>query len=158
MNTDVSKLYGNKIRVRACGLCFHNNALLMINHTGITDRDFWSPPGGGIELGQSTAETLVREFKEEAGITITSGEFKFGCEYINAPLHAIELFFRADYQSGEIKTGTDPEMGEKNQIIKEVRWISLDELRSMPNQYLHGIFKVCEKPEEILQLSGFWRI
>jgi 8-oxo-dGTP diphosphatase len=158
MNEDISKLYGNKLRVRVCGLCFHHNALLMINHSGITTKDFWAPPGGGIELGETTIETLEREFKEETGLKVTAGEFRFGCEFINAPLHAIELFFLAHYQDGEIKKGSDPEMSSGNQIIKAVRWMTFDEIRNIPPQHLHGTFSFCKRPEEILQLTGFWRI
>src|SRR4051812_37815561 len=116
MNTEVAKLYGNKIRVRVCGLCLQDNKLLMINHSGITDKDFWAPPGGGLELGQTVAETLEREFKEETGLSVSTGEFRFGCEFIHAPLHAIELFFHTHYHSGEIKTGLDPEMRNEDQI------------------------------------------
>jgi 8-oxo-dGTP diphosphatase len=158
MSEDVGKLYGNRIRVRVCGLCLKDDALLMINHGGIGDGDFWAPPGGGIEFGQSIEETLIREFKEETGLIITPGEFKFGCEFINTPLHAIELFFTVHYKSGKITTGTDPEMTAENQIIKETKWISFTEIENIPFAHLHGVFGKCKTPREIVQLTGFWRI
>jgi ADP-ribose pyrophosphatase YjhB (NUDIX family) len=102
--------------------------------------------------------TLIREFREETGIIITPGEFKFGCEFIHAPLHAIELFFIVHYKSGEIIRGMDPEMATENQIIKQTQWIPFSDIASMPRQNLHGIFSKCETPEEILRLDGFWRI
>lgn len=158
MNENVASTYGNRIRVRVCGLCQKDDALLMINHAGLTNGDFWAPPGGGVEYGQTVEETLVREFREEAGIIIAPGEFKFGCEFINAPLHAIELFFIARYKSGKIITGADPEMVAGNQIIKQTRWIPFSDIGAIPRQNLHGIFSKCEMPREILRLSGFWRI
>jgi 8-oxo-dGTP diphosphatase len=130
----------------------------MINHIGITNSDFWAPPGGGVDLGQTTEETLVREFKEETGIVVKAGEFKFGCEFIQEPLHSIELFFEARYQSGEIKRGIDPEMLGENQIIESVKWMTFEEIKEIPTQNLHGIFKMCQEPQEILNLHGFWRI
>lgn len=158
MNIDISKLYGHRIRVRVCGLCKRNNMLLMINHAGITDDDFWAPPGGGLEVGQTTAETLVREFQEETGIMIRAGEFKFACEFIKEPLHAIELFFEAIYDSGEIIKGVDPEMPDQKQIIQTVEWMTFDKIKQIPIANLHGIFKMCPEPQEILKLQGFWRI
>jgi 8-oxo-dGTP diphosphatase len=130
----------------------------MINHTGITENDFWAPPGGGLEFGQTVTDTLVREFKEETGISVTLGEFKFACELIKDPLHAIELFFEAIYKGGELKKGSDPEMPIEKQIIDSVRWMPFDEIRKVPTGNLHGIFKMCPEPQEILKLHGFWRI
>jgi 8-oxo-dGTP diphosphatase len=158
MDTSISSLYGHRIRVRVCGLCLLNDTLLMINHTGLTDGDFWALPGGGIELGQTTEETLVREFEEETGIIVKAGEFKFGCEFIQEPLHAIELFFEAVYQSGEIRKGSDPEMTGENQIIDAVQWMTFKEIKEIPSSNLHGIFRKCSEPQEILKLHGFWRI
>jgi len=40
--------------------------LLMIRRT---DNDNWAVPGGAMDLGESIAETAVRETKEETGIT-----------------------------------------------------------------------------------------
>jgi 8-oxo-dGTP diphosphatase len=158
MNKDISSLYGNRVRVRVCGLCWWNDALLMIKHAGITDGDFWAPPGGGIELGQTVEETLVREFEEETGIIVRAGQFKFACEFINEPLHSIELFFEAIYQEGEIIKGIDPEMTDKNQIIESVKWMTFKEMKEIPTTNLHGIFKMCQEPQEILKIGGFWRI
>lgn len=158
MSESVASLYGNRIRVRVCGLCHTDDGLLMVNHAGLANGDFWAPPGGGIEFGETIEETLVREFREETGIIITPGQFKFGCEFINAPLHAIELFFIAHYQNGKIITGTDPEMTRGNQIIKQTQWISFADIARIPHENLHGIFSKCKTPGEILRLSGFWRI
>lgn len=42
-----------------------DGALLMIRRS---DNDNWALPGGGLELGESIAETAVREVKEETGV------------------------------------------------------------------------------------------
>lgn len=36
----------------------------------LNDRDEWELPGGRIEIGESSTECLIREFKEELGIDI----------------------------------------------------------------------------------------
>ena len=74
------KQYGNKIRVRACGICIENQQVLMICHKGvINDKDVWLPPGGGVEDGESITDALMREFLEETGFAMLPGE-DFGFE------------------------------------------------------------------------------
>src|SRR5258706_6221691 len=102
MDQEISTLYGQRVRVRTCGLCWKNNHLLMVNHSSINDKNFWAPPGGGVEFGETAIEALVREFTEETAITVKVGEFKFVSEFLKEPLHAIELFFEVFYESGEV--------------------------------------------------------
>jgi 8-oxo-dGTP diphosphatase len=82
MEKAIAKVYGNKVRVRACGIVIRDNSLLMVNHLGLTKGNFWCPPGGGVEFGQSVEDTLIKEFLEETGLNIRCGQFLFGCEYI----------------------------------------------------------------------------
>jgi 8-oxo-dGTP diphosphatase len=154
MDQDVAKIYGGKVRVRACGICWEANRLLMVNHSSITPTDFWSPPGGGVEFGQSVSETLKKEFKEETGLIIRPGNFLFGCEFIEHPIHSIELFYEVTVEAGQLKTGCDPEI----QIIKDVRFLSMDEIKGIPSGELHGIFRVTSSPASLQDLRGFFRI
>jgi 8-oxo-dGTP diphosphatase len=154
MDKEVARIYGNKVRVRACGVCWQDDRLLMINHTSLTPGDFWAPPGGGIEFGQPIEEALKREFAEETGLNITPLEFLFGCEYIQKPIHAIELFYAVKADSGHLKTGHDPEI----QIIKDVRFMSSEEIRNIPALELHGIFRLIDLPADLKSLRGFFRI
>src|SRR6478752_1183379 len=96
MDKEIAEVYGSKVRVRVCGLCWKDNKLLMVKHKVLASGGFWSPPGGGIDFNQSISETLKREFIEETGLVITPGTFRFGCEFIQSSLHAIELFYSID--------------------------------------------------------------
>jgi 8-oxo-dGTP diphosphatase len=154
MDQEVAKIYGNKVRVRACGICWREDELLMVNHSGITPTDFWCPPGGGVEFGESIPQTLEKEFKEETGLIIKPGNFLFGCEYIEKPIHSIELFYEIRHENGRLKTGSDPEI----QIIKSVRFMSFDQIKSLPQQELHGIFRHVQTPADFHHLKGFYRI
>lgn len=154
MDDQVARIYGNKVRVRACGVCWQDGRLLMVNHAGITPSDFWAPPGGGVEFGQSVEECLRKEFAEETGLTIQPEHFLFGCEYINRPIHSIELFYAVGATSGTLRTGTDPEL----QIIRDVRFLSADEICNIPPASLHGIFRLVDSPAGLKDLRGFFRI
>jgi 8-oxo-dGTP diphosphatase len=154
MDAEVAKIYGQKVRVRVCGLCWQGGDLLLVNHRGVTSGDFWAPPGGGIEFGQSIEQTLRREFLEETGLTIRVGEFMFGCEFIRGPLHAIELFHEVFATAGELRAGRDPEI----QIIRDARYMSNEDVRGIPQKQLHGVFQHVDKVADLKDLKGFLRI
>jgi len=88
--------------------------------------EFWSPPGGGLQFGETIEDCLKREFLEETHTIISVGKFLEINEFVKPPLHAIELFYEVKILSGEIKIGFDPEM--EMQIIKDVKWLSFDEV------------------------------
>lgn len=158
MNEEITKLYGNKVRIRVCGLCWQNDRLLLVNHGKITENDFWAPPGGGLEFGQSIEESIVREFKEETGLEVKVNEFQFIAEFVRPPLHAIELFFAVEIKGGVLKTGMDPEMLPDKQIIRGVEFMDWDSLNSILYNEKHGIFKYCHTKNDLLALRGFYRI
>lgn len=158
MPVDLKKIYGDRVRVRACGLCVRDGHLLMVNHRNLTEGNFWAPPGGGIEFSESAEDTVVREIKEETLIEVLPEELLFVAEYINTPLHAVELFFKVAYVSGEVKTGADPETKAAHQIIVESQFWSWDALQTMDKNELHGIFKFVRKPSEILDLRGYFKL
>jgi 8-oxo-dGTP diphosphatase len=154
MDAEIGKIYGNKVRVRACGLCWQHDRLLLVNHKGLTSANFWAPPGGGVEFGETLAECLKRELAEETGLTVTVGDFRFGCELVRPPLHGVELFFDVTVRSGNLQAGFDPEL----QIIDDARFFSFDEIRSLPPEQRHGIFNYLTKPDDIGQIRGFYMI
>jgi 8-oxo-dGTP diphosphatase len=130
----------------------------MVNHRGLYPHDFWAPPGGGVDFGLSAQENLEREFLEETGLIIQAGEFQFGCELIQTPLHAIELFFEVAAGVGKPKVGTDPEMGKNEQIIQEVKFLSEREIWNLPETHRHGLFKLVKSLDKIRTLKGYLKI
>jgi 8-oxo-dGTP diphosphatase len=154
MDQEVAKIYGNRVRPRVCGLCWKDDSLLMVNHSGLNDSNFWAPPGGGIEFGQTIQTCLVQEFQEETGLKIIVKNFVFGCEFVRHPLHSIELFYNVEVMSGELKTGGDPEL----QIIQDVQYLTFFEIKSLPPDKVHGIFSRVTTASELKSLTGFFSI
>jgi 8-oxo-dGTP pyrophosphatase MutT (NUDIX family) len=56
---------GGRFNHRAVGVCVDNGHVLL--HRSVND-DFWSLPGGRVELGEASSQTLVREMREELGL------------------------------------------------------------------------------------------
>ena len=106
----------------------NHGRVLMIHKT---DNDLWALPGGGHEIGESIAESVVREVEEETGfdvevVTLTG-------IYTN-PQHVMA------YEDGEVRQqfsiafsarlvgGTARTSSES----KRVEWLSPDELAELP--------------------------
>ena len=156
---EMDKIYGGRIRIRVCGVLIQNEKILLVNHSGLNETDtFWSPPGGGIKLGESALQCLGREFMEETGLQISPGNFLFINEFIKAPLHAIEIFFRVKKKGGRLKTGTDPEMGVENQIIKNVEFLGYRQLADLPKNQKHNILTDLAKMDDLFDKRGFFRL
>ena len=154
MDGEIAKIYGNRLRVRVCGLCWDGDRLLLANHSLLSGTNFWLPPGGGLEYGETVEKALKREFSEETGLEVGQLSFAFGCEFVKKPLHAIELFFNVVKSGGTLKTGYDPEL----QIIQDVRFFSENDVNELSKDQLHGIFRIAGTPNELRKLSGFYSI
>ena len=147
-------LYGNKLRVRVCGILIENNQLLLVKHQAILENGcFWAPPGGGLQIGEGMVEALQREFYEETHLHISVGKLLFVSEFLRLPLHAVELFFEVHRTQGEAQLGTDPEL--QHQLMESVAWLGWNEISALQANEKHLLFAHCEQVADILQLSGF---
>jgi 8-oxo-dGTP diphosphatase len=154
MKEEIANLFGNRVRVRACGLCWDAGKLLLVNHKGLQHSNFWAPPGGGVEFGETMEGALKREFLEETGLEISVTRFAFGCEFIKDPLHAIELFFLVRKVSGTLISGYDPEL----QLIQGARFMTDKEIQEISDLEQHGILRFGSSENTLSQLSGFYSI
>lgn len=51
--------------------CFYQDKLVLVFHT---KRNYWMPPGGGIEPGESYEDAVAREVKEETNMKVLRQE------------------------------------------------------------------------------------
>ncbi len=155
---EVLKLYGNRLRIRVCGLHREGNRLLMVRHRGINATDtFWCPPGGGAQFSETAPDALIREFMEETGLEIEIGDMLFVNEFMEPPLHAMELFFTVRVTGGSLRQGIDPEMSLAGQIIEDVRLMRFEEIKRYPPDEVHALFRYCNSLDDVFRLRGYLR-
>ncbi|WP_225865891.1 NUDIX domain-containing protein [Dyadobacter aurulentus] len=156
ISEEINSLFGGQVRVRACGICVHNEQILMVRHEMYGSCEpFWSPPGGGIQFGETAGQAVLREFQEETGLHVQVGRFLFLNEHIQPPLHAVELFFEITAFEGRMISGIDPEMSAKGQIIKEVKLMSWPEIKSLKDNQVHRIFSLAETLQDFFKLDRY---
>ncbi len=156
MDHPVHKFYGNRLRVRVCGVCVHDNRLLLVKHR-MAGGPLWAPPGGGLEFGESAPACLAREFREETGLSVEIRDFLFACELLQPPLHAVELFFNVTWVGGLLVTGCDPEPGSPS-VIEESAWLTAAQVMAQPRTQRHRIFETVADPLQIASLRGYFRL
>ncbi len=155
MEPEILSAYGNRLRVRACGICRQGDALLLVNHAGLGKESFWAPPGGEVLFGYSLAETVEREFLEETGLVVVCGDFRFAGEFIDPPLHAVELFFETRITGGSLRIGHDPEVNFPT--IRQARFFTAGEISRLAAHQKHGLFRYCHGADDLNKLTGFYR-
>lgn len=91
------------------------------------NKDKWVGVGGKFEAGETPEECLLREVKEETGLTLKNYKFrglitflsdKWGCEYMH--------LFTADAYEGELTADTM-----KNCKEGELVWVPKDEVKNL---------------------------
>ena len=85
-------------------LYLENNRMVLI-HRIKPDRDYYVFPGGGLEPGETELDALVREGREELGVTLEPVKLLYELESAKD----IQYFFLCGIKEGVIGTGKGPE-------------------------------------------------
>ncbi len=156
MEEKIIEKFGNKLRVRVCGILIEKGKILLIRHKSLGKNGvLWAPPGGGMLFGESAEETIKREFEEETGLKIKVERYLFTHEFLNPPLHAIELFFEVSRLGGVLNTGYDPEMKKNEQIITDAAYLDIDQIRELDRESIHNVLRIVKNVKELLYLDGY---
>jgi mutator protein MutT len=98
--------------------------LLLIKRGHAPGAGLWSLPGGRIEAGETDAEALVREMREETGLAVEPGQL---VGTVRRPAQDGDILDIRDYAAtvtgGTLHAGDD---------AAEARWVAPGELESLP--------------------------
>ncbi|GAB3585898.1 NUDIX hydrolase [Hymenobacter daeguensis] len=144
--------YSGKVRVRVGGLLVREGAVLLAAHRGLLPdaAPFWSPPGGGWQFGESLREALVREFREETGLTVEVGRFLHLHEFSTDKLQALELFFEVTAADNvQPRLGHDPEHAADAQLLTELNWKTPRQLMQLPPAQVHPVLRMVLSADDL---------
>ncbi|MFW5807510.1 MAG: NUDIX domain-containing protein [Spirochaetota bacterium] len=98
----------DKIRIRVSGLMMDGDTVLMVCHKK-HDSTYWLLPGGGVNFGESLADAVKREFREEVGITVDVGDVIFVSDAISpsGKRHIVNIAFFCTFVAGKYRLGND---------------------------------------------------
>ncbi|MEK7100627.1 MAG: NUDIX domain-containing protein [Patescibacteria group bacterium] len=117
---------------RARAIIEDNGCVLLIHRTK-SDREYWTFPGGGGEdVDASLEDTVIRECKEELGVTVCVLGLYAEIEPTDEQTHC-EFFFRCTIESGVVGSGTGPEFSRDldESGTYEPQWVPKRALSSM---------------------------
>ncbi len=119
-------------RIAAYGLCVDDDGRLLLARasSAITLRGRWFLPGGGVQHGESPADSLRREIEEEAGLRVSPGPLLEVLSDVRripdgTSLHTIRLIYRVDSWEGTLRPEADG-------TTDAVAWFTPEEVRTLP--------------------------
>ena len=109
---------------RAQCIVHRGNRLLMVKHRH-QGLEWWCLPGGGGAEDERPAEAAVRELREECHVEGTVVRETSVQPFSNGDCAYTYLI---DIGDQEPRLGHDPEFADDEQVLAEVRWMTLSEL------------------------------
>ena len=122
-----------KLNVRAAGVMIHNGKILV--HRNVNS-DHYALIGGRVEIGESSANTIKREIKEELGkdIEITGyiSTIENFFEMKGSKYHEIMFVHKIEFTNEEDKKIEYIMKNQEGKDYLEYEWIELEKLDELP--------------------------
>ena len=135
----ISFTIGNdKFNYRVSGIFIDSSSQRFLTNTS-EDVEFFVLPGGRVEMGEDTSQTLLREIMEELGEqieivclkAITEDFFEFNS--IN--FHEIQFMYVAKFKNKDIENHSDSFKGLENKDI--YKWQNINDLKDLDYRPKH---------------------
>ncbi|MFN8499304.1 MAG: NUDIX hydrolase [Anaerolineae bacterium] len=132
------------------GIVVDENRVLLIQRGHAPNKGLWTVPGGRVEFGETVREAVVREVREETGLTVELGPLVVIVDRMSqadaeTPYHFIILDFLARHVGGALQAGDD---------AAAARWVSPGEWQALPTT--DGLAPVLEKALRMAATPGIW--
>lgn len=114
--------YGRRVHTRVTGICVEDDRVLLLDQDTDGPRR-WSLPGGKLEPGETLAEALVREMREETGAEVEVGRLLYLCDHVAA--HVVHITFEVRRVGGQIGAVAE---GADTRPIRGVQFVRLADL------------------------------
>ena len=112
-------------RIAAAGIVIHHDKILLVRYRDMQGNSFLVGPGGGVQPEEDLPRAVVRETKEETGLTVMPKHLLFVEDLLSLRCRMIKMWFFCEFVEGElVKT---PEAADEG--IVDVGWYRKDQLR-----------------------------
>ncbi len=131
------------MRKAARAIVIHNHNILLMkrNKFGL---QFYCLPGGGIDMGETADQAVVREIKEETSLKVANPRLVY-IEDSNA-LYGTQYHFVCEYQDGDVKLQPDSieaQLNKQGKNLFEPMWVPISKFAGLP-------FRSKELQQELL--------
>jgi ADP-ribose pyrophosphatase YjhB (NUDIX family) len=111
------------VKTRVTGSCIDDDSRILVLNQDTDGPRTWSLPGGKVEEGETLAEALVREMREETGAEVEAGRLLYLCD--NTAAHVVHITFEVHLVGGRIG---DVVAGADTRPIRGVEFVAFDKL------------------------------
>ncbi|HEX4407759.1 MAG TPA: NUDIX hydrolase [Xanthobacteraceae bacterium] len=124
-HADAARTYPTRPYLAVSAAIFRDGKVLLVRRARAPAYDLFTLPGGGVELGETLVQAVIREVREETALKVAPVELVGFREAIvrdaqdRVERHFVILPFVARYVSGDVAL---------NEELTEARWVTPDEV------------------------------
>ncbi len=138
---------------RTAGVLLRNNKLFVQSDNGV-----YALPGGHIQIGETSEETLIREYLEETGAKILCNRLLWVEEsfwkWENKAAHGIIFYYLVSLEDGA-DIPDDCFTSQKDNCDITLEWVPLDKIKDLPIYPAFVKEKIHHLPEHIEHIISY---